>query len=417
MIPLPGKLRHIAIAEIDSPRRRMRPMRETRPDTTAEGGLLAPALGGLIALAIGIGIGRFIYTPILPIMADQLGLSKFGTGFIASANFAGYLVGALLASGTDLPGTRRFWLLIGLGGSAATTAAMGFAQAMWAFIILRFLGGFASALVLIFASALLLELMARKRRIGFSAVLFAGVGVGIAVSAVLVSVLTAAGHGWRELWLASGLVSALGAVAAAKMIPSVMAVPASDFGAVAPMPRRPLISLILAYGLFGFGYVITATFLVAIVRANPVMRDMEPLVWLVFGLAAAPSVALWNWLAGLVTIPGAFALAALVEAVGVVASVDWSTMAGVFVASLCVGGTFMGVTALGLMRGRELGGGNARPVLGLMTSAFGVGQILGPSFAGFVFDRTGSFTIPSIVAAAALVGSAALVVAFRSPAR
>jgi predicted MFS family arabinose efflux permease len=201
------------------------------------------------------------------------------------------------------------------------------------------------------------------------------------------------------------------------MIPSVTLVPASDPGAFAPMRRGPLLSLILAYGFFGFGYVITATFLVAIVRTNPVMREMEPLIWLVFGLSAAPSVALWNWVAELVTIPGAFALAALVEAVGVVASVDWSTTGGVLVASVCVGGTFMGLTALGLMRGRELGGGNARPVLGLMTSAFGVGQILGPSFAGFVFDRTGSFTIPSIVAAAALVGSAALVVTFRSPVR
>jgi predicted MFS family arabinose efflux permease len=392
-------------------------MREMRFDTTARSGLLTPALGGLIALAIGIGIGRFIYTPILPLMADQLGLSKFSTGLIASANFAGYLVGALLASGTELPGTRRFWLLIGLGGSAATTAAMGFAGAMWAFIALRFLGGVASALVLIFASALLLDLMARRGHIGFSAVFFAGVGVGIAVSAVLVSVLSAAGYGWRELWFASGLVSAFGALAAARMIPAVAAAPAGHSGAFAPMPRRPLFSLIIAYGLFGFGYVITATFLVAIVRANPVTREMQPLVWLVFGIAAAPSVALWNWLAERVTIPGAFALAAIVEAVGVVASVGWSTTGGVFVASLCVGGTFMGLTAMGLMRGRELAGGNARPVLGLMTSAFGVGQILGPSFAGFIFDRTGSFTTPSIVAAAALIGSAALVLTYRIPAR
>ncbi|MCF3947388.1 YbfB/YjiJ family MFS transporter [Acidiphilium iwatense] len=389
--------------------------REMPFDVTSGRDIFVPALGGLIALAVGIGIGRFVYTPILPVMAAGLGLSKFSIGLIASANFAGYLVGALLASRTSLPGTRRLWLLIGLGGSAATTAAMGLVQSMWAFVALRFLGGIASALVLVFTSALLLDFMAHRGRAGFSAILFAGVGAGIAVSAVLVSSLRATGQSWQTLWLASGLLSVVGAFAAGQMIPTRTAVPVSETAECAPPPGRPLLGLVLAYGFFGFGYVITATFLVAIVRGNPAIRELEPLVWVIFGLSAAPSVALWNWLATRLTIPGAFALAALVEAVGVLASVGWSTTTGVFAASVCVGGTFMGLTALGLMRGRELARGNARQVLGLMTSAFGVGQILGPSFAGLVFDRTGSFIVPSIVAAIALAVAAALVLIQRRP--
>jgi predicted MFS family arabinose efflux permease len=389
--------------------------REMPFDVTSGRDIFVPALGGLIALAVGIGIGRFVYTPILPVMAAGLGLSKFSIGLIASANFAGYLVGALLASGTSLPGTRRLWLLIGLGGSAATTAAMGLVQSMWAFVALRFLGGIASALVLVFTSALLLDFMAHGGRAGFSAILFAGVGAGIAVSAVLVSLLRATGQSWPTLWLASGLLSVVGAFAAGQMIPTGTAVPVSETAECAPPPGRPLIGLVLAYGFFGFGYVITATFLVAIVRGNPAIRELEPLVWVIFGLSAAPSVALWNWLATRLTIPGAFALAALVEAVGVLASVGWSTTTEVFAASVCVGGTFMGLTALGLMRGRELARGNARRVLGLMTSAFGLGQILGPSFAGLVFDRTGSFIVPSIVAAIALAVAAALVLIRRRP--
>jgi predicted MFS family arabinose efflux permease len=389
--------------------------RELPFDVTPGRDIFVPALGGLIALAVGIGIGRFVYTPILPVMAAGLGLSKFSTGLIASANFAGYLVGALLASGTSLPGTRRLWLLIGLGGSAATTAAMGLVQSIWAFVALRFLGGIASALVLVFASAHLLDFMAHRGRTGFSAILFAGVGAGIAVSAVLVSLLRATGQSWQTLWLASGLLSVVGAFAAGQMIPTGTAVPVSETAECAPAPGRPLLGLALAYGFFGFGYVITATFLVAIVRGNPAIRELEPLVWVIFGLSAAPSVALWNWLATRLTIPGAFALAALVEAVGVLASVGWSTTTGVFAASVCVGGTFVGLTALGLMRGRQLARGNARQVLGLMTSAFGVGQILGPSFAGLVSDRTGSFIVPSIVAAIALAVAAALVLIQRRP--
>jgi predicted MFS family arabinose efflux permease len=382
--------------------------RETRPGAAVASAAFGPAVGALIALAVGIGIGRFVYTPILPAMIAGLGLSKLSAGLIASANFAGYLVGALLAAGGRLPGTRRVWLLAGLSASAASTAAMGLVSHSLAFMALRFVGGAASALVLVFTSALLLDFAADRERPAVSAVMFAGVGVGIAVSAVLVSLLSAAGQGWADLWLASGLLSALAAVAVVWMIPARAEAQTGRPDGSPPVAKRRLISLVLAYGLFGFGYVITATFLVAIVRDNPAIRQFEMLVWVVFGLAAAPSVAFWNWLGARHGIARAFALAALTEAGGVLASVGWPTTAGVFVASICVGGTFMGLTALGLMRGRELARGDARQMLGLMTSAFGLGQIVGPSFAGFVVDRLHSFAIPSVVAAAALAVAAAL---------
>lgn len=379
------------------------------PHSIAQRTAFLAALGGLIALAIGIGIGRFVYTPILPVMVAGLGLSKLNAGLIASANFAGYLAGALLASSSGLPGTRRFWLLAGMTGSAATTLAMACVHTMTAFVVLRFAGGTASAFVLVFASALLLDFMASRGRPGLNALLFAGVGIGIAVSAVLVSILNAMAQSWETLWFASGLLSALGALIATWMIPAEDSASLSKRGTGALAIDRRLFSLILAYGLFGFGYIITATFLVALVRQNPGIRPLEPVIWIVFGLAAAPSVALWNWLAKRQGIPRAFALAALVEAAGVAASVAWPTYTGMLAAGICVGGTFMGLTALGLMRGRELAQGDPRQVFALMTSAFGLGQILGPSFAGFAFDHLHSFTVPSLAAAATLAIAAALV--------
>jgi predicted MFS family arabinose efflux permease len=369
---------------------------------------ISAALGGLIAIAGAIGIGRFVYTPILPPMVEALGLSKSEAGLIASANFLGYLLGALAAALPTLPGPRRSWLFGALTTSALTTAAMGLTESLPAFLVLRLAGGAASAFVLIIASTLVLEQLAEAGRSGLSALHFAGVGAGIAVSAALVALMLQAGQPWKALWLASGLLSLAAMIAATMLLPAretpvrTSGIPATDTA------DQGLRRLIAAYGLFGFGYIITATFLVAIVRGTPAIVSLEPVIWIVFGLAAAPSVALWTRVAAPFGIPKTFAVACVIEAAGVLASVAWRTPAGVFVAAVLVGGTFMGLTALGLIRARALTEGDPRRALALMTGAFGLGQIVGPAFAGFLSDRLGSFTVPSMVAVAALLAAALL---------
>ena len=164
----------------------------------------------------------------------------------------------------------------------------------------------------------------------------------------------------------------------------------------------------VAYFLFGLGYVITATFLIDIVRSTPAIRPVEPYAWVLVGLGAAPSVLLWTAVGRRIGLLRAFAAACVVEALGVLASVLWLQTAGVVVAALCLGGTFMGLTALGLIAAREAGDGDPRGRIALMTAAFGLGQIIGPVFAGLVYDATGSLVGPSVAAAAGLVVAAGL---------
>src|SRR6195256_5347928 len=142
------------------------------------------AFGGLLAMAAGIGIGRFVYTPILPPMVEALSLTKAQAGLIASANFVGYLAGALLAA-MRLPGSRRTWLLGSLAVNTVCLAAMGLTTSMPVFLALRLMAGIVSAFILVLSSALVLERLAASRRSALSAVHFAGVGIGIAVSAGL----------------------------------------------------------------------------------------------------------------------------------------------------------------------------------------------------------------------------------------
>lgn len=362
------------------------------------------ALGGMLALASAMGIGRFVYTPILPPMAEALALSKSQAGLIAAANFGGYLAGALLAA-LALPGSRRGWFLGSLALSAITAAGMGLFATMPAFLALRFAGGVASAFVLVFGSALVLDHLAAARRPGLAAWHYAGVGVGIAASAILVDVLEAGGFGWRALWLGAGITAAIAVPLAAWLVPG-----EHRHAAVAPVRQdgtmRGIGPLALCHGLFGFGYVITATFLVAVVRTAPQAHVLEAVVWLVVGVSAAASTAVWGRVGARFGALRMYGPACLVEALGVAAGGLWPGAAGALLAAVLLGGTFMGLTSLGFAAARSLAPTHQRRAAALITASFGLGQIVGPVLAGWLLDRTGSFAAPSAIAAGALVVSA-----------
>jgi predicted MFS family arabinose efflux permease len=368
---------------------------------------LVLAAGGLLAMAAGLGIGRFVYTPILPPMVEALQLTKSQAGLIASANFVGYLAGALLAA-VRLPGSRRAWLISSLAVNAVCLAAMGATTALPLFLLLRLIAGMASAFALVFSSALVLDRLASAGRSGLSAVHFAGVGSGIAVSAALVAILLREGAAWNTLWLASGGLAVIAGLAVIWMVPADAPATQSAPPATRGKVSADFVALAAAYGLFGFGYIITATFIVAMVRGTASIRPLEPYIWALFGLSAVPSVALWTALGRRWGVLVTFAVASIVEAAGVAASALWLHAASIIVAALFVGGTFMGLTALGLIAARETAGGDPRSRIALMTASFSFGQILGPAFAGFVYDATGSLATPSLAAAAALVLAAVL---------
>lgn len=366
------------------------------------------ALGGLIAMAVAMGIGRFVYTPILPGMMEEIGLSASDAGMIASANFFGYLLGALAAAGAWAGGHERRIMLSGLAASAALAALMGITTDLTVFIIIRFLAGIASAFAMIFASTVVFSHLAVAGRVDLQAVHFSGVGWGIAISSLTIGALVLAGAAWPAGWLWSGVLSLIGFVAVLPLIdrgPAMAGIGLRE----APLPKdRALMKMILAYGMFGFGYIVTATFLIAIVREGEGSRLLEACVWLATGLAGIPSIHFWNVFAKRWSLTAAYAAACCVEAFGVLISVGFGGVAGPLLGGVLLGGTFIAVTAFGLQAGRLLAPQAPRRTFALMTASFGVGQILGPIFAGIAADLTGSFFVPSLGAAAVLLLSAAI---------
>ncbi|ATU92515.1 YbfB/YjiJ family MFS transporter [Phyllobacterium zundukense] len=364
------------------------------------------ALGGLVAMAIGMGIGRFIFTPILPGMMSDLGLTPGDAGIIASANYVGYLLGAVIAGFGWASGIERPLVYLSLALSAALCFAMSVSDGVIMFSVVRFFAGMASAFMLVFTATIVFSHLAATNRQDLQALHFGGVGTGIAFSSLLVAFCSAYGLGWREDWIGAAILSTLGLLAVLALIRQG---PVRNGSAVEEEPitwTPAFIKINIAYGIFGFGYIITATFIIAIVRTSHGGAWMEALVWLLTGATGAVSVWLWTPLLRRVGPFVALALGCAVQAIGVAASVVLPSPVGPLLGGVLLGLTFIVITAFGFQAGRVLLPNAPRRVMAVMTAAFGIGQIIGPLIAGYLANITGNFTSATLVAAAGLVVAA-----------
>ncbi len=370
------------------------------------------ALGGLAMMATAMGIGRFVFTPLLPDLMAGLDLSATDAGMIASANYVGYLIGAIIAGYGWAAGRERAVFVAALVATTVLLAAMPLAGGVISLSIVRFAAGTASAFAMVFCSTILFSHFEAAGRNDLQALHFSGVGVGLVASAVLLLVLDAVAADWTTGWYAAAMLALAGSAAAVSLV---RADPLRGRELREPALRwnRKLVAITIAYGLFGVGYIVTATFLVAIVRDQQGQSSTEALVWLVTGVAAAVSVYVWAPVTRRLGLAMAFSAACLVEAAGVAASVLLPAPVGPFIGGALLGGTFVAITAFGLQVGRTLAGEARRRALAVMTAAFGTGQIVGPLLAGYLADLSGNYTSGSLIAAAALAVAAVFALAAR----
>jgi MFS family permease len=374
-----------------------------RPDAD----LLPTALAGGIGMAVAMGFGRFSYTPILPGMMADLGLSPSDAGIIASANFIGYLAGAVLAGYGWAAGRERRLGLSALAATALLLLAMGLVYSVALLSLIRFFAGLASAFAMIFLSGIVLGRALRAGNPHVQSIHFGGVGIGIAVSSLMVWILAQSNldfaSSWRIDWFGGALIAFAGLCAVAMLLPKADASVSRSVPEKPLVWTRPLIAMTLTYGMFGFGYVITATFLVTMARQGAADQTIEFLAWLLTGLSAAVSVVLWRLAVPRFGAVGVYLIGLLVEAAGLIATVCLPLPYAPLIGGVLLGLTFIMITAYGLQIARGLAPESPRKALAFMTAAFGVGQILGPVVAGWIAERSGSFTIPTLLAAAVLL--------------
>lgn len=364
------------------------------------------AVCGLLAFAVANGIGRFAFTPILPMMQADTDLTVAQGGLLASANYLGYLVGALWATVHRVAALRA--LRIAFLVTAAATIAMGLTEGLLVWCALRLAAGIASAWVVILSTSWCLERLAPLRRPLLNGAVFAGVGVGIFVAGLVCLALMGMGGGSRSAWIALGT---LALVVTAAVWP-VLGVDAGVRGPATGVQDRfrwsaEAMRLVFCYGAFGLGYIIPGTFIP--VMAREIVQD--PFVfgwaWPVFGTAAAASTLL-----AVPRTPGSHRSlwrgAAVLMAVGVVSPLVLPGMPGVLLAAVLVGGTFMVVTMAGMQEAHRVAGRHAAVLIAAMTSAFAAGQIAGPILVSLLVQRSGGFGPALWVGFALLLTSAVL---------
>ena len=364
--------------------------------------------GGICALIVGMGIGRFAYTPLLPALQQAGGMGAHAAGILASINYVGYLVGSLAAAALPQSWPRvalfRGALLVSIG--ATVLMALAPDPRLWA--LSRLIAGIASAAVLILSSEIVVRTLQRHGRPALVGVHFAGVGLGIALTGI-VTALLGDRLGWAGGWI---VLTALSLVLApfswhwlASFEPARPA--AATAASSAASPWAPLVALALAYFCEGAGYVVTATFLVAIVKMMPALSDVAPWFWVAVGLAGAPSAILWSRIGARIGLLAALIAAHLVQAVGIVAPVFSDAPVVVLVSALLFGATVIGITALVVAYASRTGGARAGRMIGLLTASFSVGQIVGPMVAGKLAEE-GGFDLPLVLAAITVVVGALL---------
>jgi MFS family permease len=357
---------------------------------------------GLVALAVAMGIGRFAFTPILPMMEADAGLTLKAAGGLAAANYLGYLLGALCASRLPQTGAIRGSLLL----IAVVTFAMGMTHVFALQLALRLLAGVASAWVLVHVSAWALEHLHAIGRNDASGVVYAGVGIGIAGAGLLCLALMAGHADSMRAWQVFGIVSLVFTAATWAAFRGGAQPAAVD----ATNPRlhwnADRVRVALCYAALGFGYIIPATFLPAMAHRYIPDPAVFGLAWPVFGAAAALST--WiaaRWLRA-VDNRRLWAGAYVLMAIGVGLPVAWPGLAAILVAALLVGGTFMVVTMAGLREARTVAPEAATAFIAAITAAFALLQVLGPLVVSAVAHLRHGFEASLLAAVAVLLWAA-----------
>ena len=357
--------------------------------------------GGIAGLVLSIGLARFAYTPLLPLMQQQAGLSDAMGGTLAAVNYAGYMSGAVIAALIDDPRWRSRLYLWGMVLGLLATALMPLAPSLPLWALSRYLGGLSGAAGMLLGSGLVLGFLMRAGKRPELGVHFLGLGLGIVVSALGAMAMDRLALDWAGHWWGFVVVGLPLLALTAWWRPPVPPPVAATSTAAAPDPRW-MRWMIAGYFCAGWGFVISATFTVAIVERQPLLHGQGPWAWLLVGLAATPAVFLWDRAARRLGDLNALLAAFALQIVSVVLPALSGSLAAALIGALLYGATFIGLVSLTLALVGRRSPGNPGKAMARLTLSYGVAQVTAPALAGAMAQASGSYLASLWLTAAVL---------------
>ena len=365
-----------------------------------------------LILAIGMGLGRFIFTPLLPGMLDSGWLDLNQGSWMAAANYLGYLLGCLFAASYTSQDQHQALRLLRQSALVTSLLLLAMAGIDNVFIAcgVRFLAGIASAGTMIFGSVYILSLGADHKIIS---AFYAGVGTGILFGNEWLVFAKTLQINVSQQWLSVGVLASL-----LTLLLYCSSLHGATEKQTAASAKKGIANpgilyfswqkLLLIYGLAGYGYIINATYLPMITRALFDNVFLSQHLWSFAGLAVIPSCFIWRILSTRLGYSQALSLNLLVQGIGISMILLTSSPGAILMSALILGGTFMGTVIIALPFARQLQTPANINIIALMTLTYGLGQISGPVITAMISTYSGAFDLAVISASGALFVAAVL---------
>ncbi|RIL52956.1 YbfB/YjiJ family MFS transporter [Staphylococcus equorum] len=360
---------------------------------------------GMICLFIVMAIGRFAYTPIMPFMQQTGHMDNQSAGLLATINYLGYLIGAIIpiwivvfSKVTDL----KVYLLINI----VSTILMGLFDNFTLWIIFRLIAGITSGTVFVLASNVALEALRAANKGRISGMLYSGVGLGIFTSSIFIFLFTTENN-WKITWILLGVFALVmgsfvffGMRQNSNVENETQTLNEKEDKPKVKLNKKFIWGFSIAYFCEGAGYIITGTFLVAIVKSIPEFADYAALSWMFVGLGAIPSTILWSMMSEKLGYSKATNLAFILQIIAVILPVFSESITSLVISSILFGATFLGLTTLFMSKAQTLmfQSNSKINLVASLTVIYSLGQMIAPALSGVLIGESGNYNAALIFA-------------------
>lgn len=343
----------------------------------------------IASLILTMGIARFALTPLLPAMQVATGLGNDGAGFLAAANYAGYLSGALIASRLRNPFVKLSYYRWGLVFAVLSTCAMAYTDnvILWSFF--RYISGLATAAGMVICTALVLDHLKHRHRLDYIGIHFSGVGLGVVISGTILTLIEPY-LSWDQGWIVMGIIGVILTIPAFfwMNVEGLETPPKTHVNAI-KFHQKQIVFLLISYGFAGATFSIASTFIISVMAENPSLADSRNLAWVLLGVALAPSCFFWMKASHIMGDFKSLSLAYLLQALGCALPVLWPSPVNALLGGILFGACFMGIVTIVFALSSKLSPQNPSALLGILVVSYGVGQIIGPVVTGIAMEQTG----------------------------